>query len=102
MEYHDLDYQPPSDDSPVLLAPPIEQPPAWPKFVAAGVLVVAVAVTGYLVFRNRQVTAPANAPAAQRANCRRVGYRGVAIFTEQLLGEMNILAFPCFPAWSSS
>lgn len=65
MEYHDLDYQPPSEDSPILLASPIEQPPAWPKFVAAGVLVVAVAVTGYLVFRNRQVTAPASAPAAQ-------------------------------------
>ena len=65
MEYHDLDYQPPSEDSPILLASPIEQPPAWPKFVAAGVLVVAVAVTGYLVFRNRQGTAPASAPAAQ-------------------------------------
>ena len=65
MEYHDLDYQPPSEDSPILLASPIEQPPVWPKFVAAGVLVIAVAVTGYLVFRNRQVAAPANAPAAQ-------------------------------------
>ena len=66
MEYHDLDFRPPSEDTPILSSS-IEQPPAWPKFVAAGVLIIAVAVTGYLVFRNRQVTAPAGAPAATTA-----------------------------------
>jgi hypothetical protein len=66
MEYHDLDFRPPSEDAPILLSP-IEQPPAWPKFVAAGVLIIAVAVTGYIVFRNRQATAPAGAPAATTA-----------------------------------
>ena len=67
MEYHDLDFRPPSEDTPILSSS-IEQPPAWPKFVAAGVLIIAVAVTGYLVFRNRQVTAPAGAPAATTAS----------------------------------
>ena len=66
MEYHELDFRPPSEDTPILSSS-IEQPPAWPKFVAAGVLIIAVAVTGYLVFRNRQVTAPAGAPAATTA-----------------------------------
>jgi hypothetical protein len=67
MAYEDLDFRPSSDDTPIHVSAPIERPPAWPKLVAAGVLVVAVALTGYFVFRNRGVTAPANAPATAAA-----------------------------------
>jgi hypothetical protein len=63
MEYQDLNLRPSSDDTPIIVSETVEQPPAWPKLAAAGVLIVAVAVTGYLVFRNRGVTAPASAPA---------------------------------------
>jgi hypothetical protein len=64
MEYHDLNLRPSSDDQPVMLSMPVETDRSWPKLAAAAVLVIAVAVTGYLVFRNREVTAPASAPAA--------------------------------------
>jgi DUF3014 family protein len=68
MEYQDFDFRTSSDDTPIIGSAPIDQPPVWPKLVAAGVLVVAVAVTGYLVFRNRGVTAPASAPATAPAS----------------------------------
>ena len=68
MEYQDFDFRTSSDDTPTIASTPIDQPPVWPKLVAAAVLVVAVAVTGYLVFRNRGVTAPANAPATAPAS----------------------------------
>src|SRR5262245_40266254 len=70
MEFQDLnlrpssDVRPSTDDLPILLSVPVEKPYTGTKFVAAGLLVVAVAVTGYLVFRNRPVTAPASAPVA--------------------------------------
>ena len=66
MEYHDLNLRPSSDDTPIVVSS-VEEPPSWPKFVAAGILVVAVAISGYLVFRNRGVTAPASAPAPTAA-----------------------------------
>jgi hypothetical protein len=67
MEYQDFDFRPSSDDTPVIVKTSIDEPPAWPKLIAAGVLVIAVAVTGYLVFRNRGTAAPASAPAATPA-----------------------------------
>lgn len=67
MEYQDFDFRPSSDDTPVIVKTSIDEPPAWPKLIAAGVLVIAVAVTGYLVFRNRGAAAPASAPAATPA-----------------------------------
>src|SRR4029453_12135823 len=66
MEYQDFDFRQSSDDTPVVKTS-IDEPPAWPKLIAAGVLVIAVAVTGYLVFRNRGAAAPASAPAATPA-----------------------------------
>ena len=67
MEYQDFDFRQSSDDTPIGVSAPLDEPPAWPKLVAAGVLVVAVALTGYLVFRNRGVSAPANTPATTAA-----------------------------------
>ncbi len=75
MEYQDQDRDQDlnlrqSDDMPIVLSVPVEESPAWPKRIAAGVIVVAVAATGYLVFRNRAEPAPttetatASAPAA--------------------------------------
>jgi hypothetical protein len=72
MEYQDLnlrpssDDTPPSDDTPYIVPVVDDQQPQWPKMVAAGVLVIAVAVTGYLVFRNRPTT-PAASDAAKPA-----------------------------------
>ena len=64
MELQDFNLRTPStDDLPILLSVPVEEPRSWPKVVAAGVLIAAVVVTGYLVFRNREVAAPASAPA---------------------------------------
>jgi hypothetical protein len=68
MEYQDLNLRPSSDDTPIVVDTTVEPPPPWPKFVAAGVLVVAVAVTGYLVFRNRGVTAPVSVPTTTPAS----------------------------------
>jgi hypothetical protein len=70
MEYQDRDQDlnlRPSDDLPIVLSVPVEETHAWPKLIAAGVLVVAVGVTGYLVFRNRSEPAPAAEPATAAA-----------------------------------
>jgi hypothetical protein len=69
MEYHDdLNLRQPSDDTPVLLPTHLEEePPLWPKLVAIAVLLIAVASTGYLLFRNRGAATPANAPTAPAA-----------------------------------
>ena len=70
MEYQDrdqdqdLNLRPPSDDTPIILPVPVEKSNSGLKLIAAGVLVVAVAVTGYLVFRNRSGTAPVSESAA--------------------------------------
>src|SRR5262245_42291599 len=68
MEYQDFDFRQPSDDTPIMVSAPVDEPPAWPKLIAAGVLVIAVAVTGYLVFRNRGAATPASAPAEAPAS----------------------------------
>src|SRR5262245_55139381 len=69
MEYHDdLNLRPDSDDTPVLRPMHLEEePPLWPKLVAIAVLLIAVASTGYLLFRNRGAATPANAPTAPAA-----------------------------------
>ncbi len=46
---------------------PVENSHNWTKIASAVLLVVVVAVTGYLVFRNRQGTGPVAAPAAATA-----------------------------------
>ena len=72
MEYRDQDRDQdlnlrPSDDTPIVLSVPAEESPAWPKLIAAGVLVVAVAATGYLVFFNRAEPATTTEPATASA-----------------------------------
>ena len=72
MEYHDQDRDQdlnlrPSDDTPIVLSVPAEESSAWPKLIAAGVLVVAVAATGYLVFFNRAEPATTTEPATASA-----------------------------------
>ena len=65
MGYEEFDFeQPPHEDTPIIL-PPVESSHNGLKIAGAVVLVVAVAATGYLVFRNRQVAAPPSAPAAR-------------------------------------
>jgi hypothetical protein len=51
---------------PIILSVPVENERNWLKITGAVLLVVAVAATGYLVFRNRQA-APTTAPAAEPA-----------------------------------
>ena len=68
MDYQDqdLNLRPPSDETPIIISMPDEEH-SHPglKLAAAAVLVVAVAATGYLIFRNRPATAPASeSPAA--------------------------------------
>ena len=66
MDYEDLNLRPTShEDSPLILPVPVEN--HWPKIAAAVLLVAVVAATGYLVFRNRQGTDPAAAPATATA-----------------------------------
>ena len=72
MEYQDQDRDQdlnlrPSDDMPIVLSVPAEESNTALKLIAAGVLVVAVAVTGYLVFRNRSEPAPATESATAAA-----------------------------------
>jgi len=68
MEYEDLNLRPQSsEDSPIILSVPVESPHNWLKIAGAAFLVVAVAATGYLVFRNRQPATPADTPAATPA-----------------------------------
>lgn len=67
MDYEDLNLRPAShEDSPIILSVPLENSHNWLKIAGAVVLVVAVALTGYLVFRNRPA-APAATPAASTA-----------------------------------
>jgi len=66
MDYEDLNLRPTShEDSRTILPVPVEN--HWPKIAAAVLLVAVVAATGYLVFRNRQGTDPAAAPATATA-----------------------------------
>ena len=68
MEYEDLNLRPQSpDDSPIIISEPIESSHNWLKMAGAVLLVVAVAATGYLVFRNRQAATPAATEAATPA-----------------------------------
>jgi hypothetical protein len=70
MDYEDLNLRPGSnEETPIILSVPVEHSHNWPKIAGAVLLVVVVAATGYLVFRNRQAAAPAStpAPAAQPA-----------------------------------
>ena len=68
MEYEDLNLRPQSpEDSPIILSVPVENSHNWLKIAGALLLVVAVAATGYLVFRNRQAATPAASPAATPA-----------------------------------
>ena len=72
MDYEDLNLRPTShEDSPIILSVPVENSHNdWLKIAGAVLLVVAVAATGYLVFRNRQAAAPASAPAATTSSAR--------------------------------
>jgi hypothetical protein len=68
MDYEDLNLRPTShEDSPIVLSVPVQHSHNWPKITGALLLVVVVAATGYLVFRNRHAAAPAAAPAAATA-----------------------------------
>jgi len=68
MEYEDLNLRPQSpEDSPIILSVPAENSQNWLKIAGAAFLVVAVAATGYLVFRNRQAATPAATEAATPA-----------------------------------
>ena len=69
MDYEDLNLRPSShEDLPIILSGPVEDSHnRLLKIAGAVLLVVAVAATGYLVFRNRQVTAPASTPTAATA-----------------------------------
>ena len=67
MSFQDFDFEQPShEDTPIIL-PPVDNSHDGLKIAGAVVLVIAVAATGYLVFRNRQVAAPASAPAVTPA-----------------------------------
>ncbi len=70
MDYQDqdLNLRSPSEDTPIILSVPLEKSHAGLKLAGAALLVVAVAATGYLVFRNRPTTAPASEPAAAAAS----------------------------------
>ena len=68
MDYEDLNLRQTShEDSPIILSVPLENSHDRLKIAGAVLLVVAVAATGYLLFRNRPVAAPASAPAATPA-----------------------------------
>lgn len=68
MDYEDLNLrQTSNEEMPIILSVPVENSHDRLKIAGAVLLVVAVAATGYLVFRNRQPTAPASAPAAAAA-----------------------------------
>ena len=68
MKLEDFDFEQPShEDAPIILPVPAESSYNWLTIAGAVMLVVAVATTGYLVFRNRQVAAPPNASAATPA-----------------------------------
>ena len=68
MDYEDLNLrQTPHEDMPVILSVPVENQHNRLKIAGALLLVVAVAATGYLVFRNRSASAPTTAPAAAAA-----------------------------------
>ena len=68
MDYEDLNLRPASNEEmPIILSVPVENSHNWPKIAGAALLVVVVAATGYLVFRNRQAAAPASTPAAAPA-----------------------------------
>jgi len=68
MSFQDFDFEQPShEDTPIIL-PPVDNSHDGLKIAGAVVLVIAVAATGYLVFRNRQVAAPAGAPAVTPAS----------------------------------
>jgi hypothetical protein len=67
MDYEDLNLRPTShEDMPIILSVPVENQHNRLRIAGAVLLVVAVAATGYLVFRNRPA-APAKAPAAAPA-----------------------------------
>src|SRR5262245_41421185 len=67
MDYEDLNLRTTShEDMPIILSVPVENQHNRLKIAGAVLLVVAVAATGYLVFRNRPA-APAKAPAAAPA-----------------------------------
>jgi hypothetical protein len=68
MDYEDLNLRQAShEDSPIVLSVPVEHSQNWLKITGAVLLVVAVAATGYLVFRSRHASAPATTPAAATA-----------------------------------
>jgi hypothetical protein len=68
MDYEDLNLrQTPHEDMPIILSVPVENQHNRLKIAGAVLLVVAVAATGYLVFRNRSASAPTTAPAAAAA-----------------------------------
>ena len=68
MKLEDFDFEQPShEDAPIILPVPAESSYNWLTIAGAVMLVVAVATTGYLVFRNRQVAAPPNASAVTPA-----------------------------------
>jgi hypothetical protein len=63
MEYQDLNLRQQPEDLPIILSVPVERTRTGLKYAAAAALVVALAATGYLVYRNRPTSAPASAPA---------------------------------------
>jgi hypothetical protein len=67
MSFQDFDFEQPSHEDPPIILPPVDSSHDGLKIAGAVVLVIAVAATGYLVFRNRQVAAPASAPAVTPA-----------------------------------
>ena len=67
MSFQDFDFEQPSHEDPPIILPPVDSSHDGLKIAGAVVLVIAVAATGYLVFRNRQVAAPPNASAATPA-----------------------------------
>jgi len=75
MDYQDLDLRPSADtpsDSPPPQSPPAppptyNRPQSGPRVMAA-LLILAVAATGYLVFRHQSTSDSANAPAASPTN----------------------------------
>jgi hypothetical protein len=63
MDDQDLDLQQPTDEPTIFIAPPPETSHTGPRILAA-LLIVAVVVTGYFVFRNRNPASSAQPPAS--------------------------------------
>lgn len=107
MNHDDLDLRPPADDTPAMAGPPT--PPMWPKLLAA-LLLVAVATTGYVVFRGRQaqpaagtvedggsVTAPPAAPVADADEVALPPLGETDAIVRELASQLS--AHPSLAAW---